>query len=750
MRDLLYLAKKFKGRIFFVGLLFSSAALAIFSAARPPQYSAHCSFQEAESKLNPSSGLSSALRLVNVSLEEKGALVAMQSETLMGRAIQKSGLQIWPKSGRELYLSNAMAQLKKECDPLEFSHTEGNLDSPLNFSITFTGPRTFDLFDERGASLGSGEVGVAAQVGGVQFTLAKKGMKKSYELTLHPLQAAIGKVRRQFAIRPDRQSPHLLHLSFSHSRRQAALTFLNELVLGYRQKLHDEHNAMMQKQLAYLKKRQAQVRGEYEAALAEHSSYLERSLKETGYLHLSQELSTLEKPRLELSSKQNARAVELKMWSALKPYDELLMGGKEQEGALTGKWRAAVASNQMGVESLTAQTFEGADLTSVTRLQEQVTQERAAHRAEIERLSGLKKRVQDPSFDVGALTDFFVDSVGRALVEKGSSMQLQLQDRANHSQKELDRLERLLQTQRILILDHVDRRISFLEEQWQNNGVTLAQLQSRALDLIKNEQELTAAQIQEIGGGMGHLPEKWRLENQIKVKRDFALQLVDGITQLTESKILENQFFRVESQLVDPPYAPPFPATIDPLFISAFSGLLGGSFCLGFLLLTAPLPVTSRFFSQRGDRWALRGQSDFFQALAYAIPTDQAVTLFAEGKKERQGKALAHLFAERGLKTLLVEIGEGEDSPEVEENLYWTANAQNSEKLNGPAFFAKLELWKKSFDVLLLSSPWSAAQCIHSPLKDHCSAVVVTIANETAREIDPLLEDTRTFFVLES
>ncbi|NGX46238.1 MAG: hypothetical protein K940chlam2_01425, partial [Chlamydiae bacterium] len=386
----------------------------------------------------------------------------------------------------------------------------------------------------------------------------------------------------------------------------------------------------------------------------------------------------------------------------------------------------------------------------VQRLQEQVTQERSGHRAEIEKLSSLKKRVQDPGFDVSALTDFFVDSVGRSLAEKGSEIQLQLLDSSNHSQKELKRLETTLQKQRELILDHVDKRVSFLQEQWESDGVTLARLQARALELIKNEQKLTAEQINEIGSGMGHLPQKWRLENQIKLKRDFALQMMDGITQLTESKILEHQFFRVESRLVDIPYAPPYPTTIDPIFISIFSGLLGGVLCLGFLLLRMPLPVTAHFFEEQQCRFARRWERDYFQTLAYGVPIDRSVTLFAQGGKDGGAKELAHLLAERGLKLLLVEIGLEEGSQEIEEGFFCLAREQNSETLNGPAFFAKLDLWKKSFDVVLLSSPWRVSQCIHSPLKDHCSALLVYVENETATEMKPLLQDARTFFILES
>ncbi len=170
------------------------------------------------------------------------------------------------------------------------------------------------------------------------------------------------------------------------------------------------------------------------------------------------------------------------------------------------------------------------------------------------------------------------DDLSQKIVQRATEIALQLADQTNHSERELIRLSAALATQKKFLQEHILKKIELLQIQRELTEQKMSHLKQIALELIQKEKKLIEEKLTEISSKMESLPQKWRLENELKFKKELMMQIIEGVTQLSESKVVNHHLFHIASKPLDPADAPPSPQSTHLLLYSTISGLLGAFF----------------------------------------------------------------------------------------------------------------------------------------------------------------------------
>src|SRR5262249_8043113 len=142
-----------------------------------------------------------------------------------------------------------------------------------------------------------------------------------YPLSIHPMMSVLKGLRSKLRIAPHKLDKNIIHLQFSASNRDQGAAFLNHLMLSYQDYLKQENDEICQMQLDYLNKRQHELTGYYDEALADHAAYLKENLEKNGFVGFTQEITTLSEPKNLYTSKLFDVDLELKrLREARKPF----------------------------------------------------------------------------------------------------------------------------------------------------------------------------------------------------------------------------------------------------------------------------------------------------------------------------------------------------------------------------------------------------------------------------------------------
>lgn len=213
----------------------------------------------------------------------------------------------------------------------------------------------------------------------------------------------------------------------------------------------------------------------------------------------------------------------------------------------------------------------------------------------LKQLLYLRDHIDNPECEFGSLASLAPDSITQEMVYKASQIELQLQDALNRSEKEHQRFREALALQRHCIANHLSHTIEMQKIRAELTKEKIASLQQLMLDLLKTEKRLIEKKLQELKEQMSDLPEKWHLENLLKLKTDLAKGMMEGLTHLTESKVLSRYLYNVESSPLDSPFSPLSPKPPRLLFFAFIGAFLGALFVYltGFVRdLIRGFPVT--------------------------------------------------------------------------------------------------------------------------------------------------------------
>ena len=684
--------------------------------------------------------------------------------------------------------------------------------------LQFEEGRGYKVFNAKKEEIKCAQIGDKVVLGALRFSLVKTpkniSYKKLYSLQISPWQPLVQSFLRKLQIKPIKQDKNVLQMTFVHTDRHLSALFLNQLMTVYVRHLKEENEQLADAQLAYLEKRQTELAAHLDRTLEEQTHYLQENLGESGFVGLKQEIDMLAIPKQAYTSKLFDMELELKRFEKKiadndkeqeeirsqdlakrkESLDEQQSPFEAQQHLLQNRLtaldvRAALFSPVREARADLKNDLQGINLETAQNLYVQYNNSLDAIQSQIRQLLFLRDQIHEPTFELSSLSSLLTDAVSQKMVEKASELSLMLHDKQNHSLREQERLKEGLTTQKNFLVQHIDQTVELNKEKEKLIDDKIASLQRVCVDLIENEKTLIKEKLKDLSARMGNLPDKWRLENQLQFKKELCMGIVEGISQLVESKNLHFQLFHVDSKPLDKAMAPlaPMPPhlCLFSMLVAFFSGSSLFAFHLGRGLLRG-LPLTLE--SMQANKLPVCGSLSSFSHVSFKelndrdLETLRRIDSYLEHKKKERvalvagtspdySHNLAKLLALQGKKVLLIQCAF--DAITTQENVpglyHFLEGSQGSapirkrehydflptggssrhatELLARPAFTKLLEEETKNYDVLLLfSSARPAFSEGHLYLK-LADTLVVTANHERLEDLKPYIESKRALFV---
>jgi len=720
-------------------VLFRAAAICfaltflIVLAISKPHYRATATFAQAPSQEEEFSSLRSVLKSMQGGGEGASAAGVMHSRHLLGEVVQEMGLQV-----ERVDQPRVPALLKRELggnpqsDRFVFRSVSYPEEKGLPFFITSLKGDKFEVRSAKKKLLCLGELGVPVSMESGSFTLTQLGkVKKRVAFVLHPERGAIQNLKKQLKIKVSKVDPTLLHLQYLGPNRETALGVLDTLMESFQSYLQKQHEELASSQIAYLRKREAELSQEFDQSLEEHARYLKEARTPEGFFGLCEEIEMLGQPKERYANRKHELDLQGKSWErdqlearAVHPWTE----GLEKRDDLD--WQKA----QWGPASaITPAEFSGLDLETAQQLYENTTKERDQFFACLREVEAIKKQLEDPSFSLSGLFQVLTDPASQKIIQQGTTLSFQIADHQNRTSKEIDRLRNALLEQRTLLSNHLSQKIDLLQLQVDLTERKMVALQGAASHLIGKEQELVDQKLEELAEKMGELPEKWQRESQLKFKRELVMQILEGLTTLSEGKVVNHHLFHIASKPLDLADAP---TRIEKPRLFAFAsmgGLVGG--CVFFVLsllraLYRGFPVSKEYLEDRGYTVLIDGEIadlEKLKQICFRVEPGEVVALFGS----KMGSSLANLCAENHLSTLRVEVGRDEERQVFENHHLISVKTLLDRELKN-----RLASWKTEFSCILfeIDSLDSAEALALAALADRS---IVSVAGKSESVLTP-------------
>jgi tyrosine-protein kinase Etk/Wzc len=362
----------------------------------------------------------------------------------------------------------------------------------------------------------------------------------------------------------------------------------------------------------------------------------------------------------------------------------------------------------------------------------------------------LQDQVLDPDFELTSLSSILTDSVSQDMIHRASQLALELRDNANHSYKDQERLKEALATQKKFLKIHVAQTIEMYKLRARLIEEKISSLQDAFLRLLETEKELIEDRLSAMQERMKALPVQWKKENELMLKRDLSVGMIEGLTHLAESKSIDYRLFNVESKPIDYAVLPYQPTPSYAFVLSLLSAFLAASLIyvkdiFSWISRGTPIsPESLRLFQVHSCGSFSQDENVLFEEMGDSDrETLRKLSHFVvSNKKKEEGIAvaligevqpvfsynLARLLGMRGLTVLVIECSGGLlTAAEQAEGLLQYLNGELSQppvhKLHGydyiPAgrympyavellskkqFSELVHQYKKSYDCILLSS----------------------------------------------
>lgn len=247
--------------------------------------------------------------------------------------------------------------------------------------------------------------------------------------------------------------------------------------------------------------------------------------------------------------------------------------------------RKRAVEENLSLRSSFNQELQGINLSTAQNLYVSYQNQLDAIQSKVRQLLYLRDQIHAPDFEVSSLGSLLEDAVGQSIVQKAADIALQLRDQKNRSIKEILRLKEALEMEKTFLIHHIDQTIELDKLRTKLVEERIGSLQKICLDLIHKEKQLVQEKLAEISVKMEDLPEKWKLENHLRFKKELSMGVIEGISKIVETKNLHYNLFYVDSKPIDAAYPPKRPQP-SRLFLMLFSvGLSSASLLFVFYLI---------------------------------------------------------------------------------------------------------------------------------------------------------------------
>lgn len=346
----------------------------------------------------------------------------------------------------------------------------------------------------------------------------------------------------------------------------------------------------------------------------------------------------------------------------------------EVEGKIT---QERLTHQQMG-----SKEFQGIDLATANQLYLNYSKSVNELEADILHHTFLLNQMQDPLFEISALSTVLQDPISRDIVAKASQLTLLLKDRDNRTQREIERAQAELALQRTFLIQHVKqtqellilRKGLFQDKMYSLQNTTLELIQQmisvlhqQIEDYVKSrrdnlEQErLSIAKQQGIlKGEMASLPEKWASEKMIEQHLEMTKKMIEKITEAVETKNIASNLDLSQSAPIDTAFPSVHPQRSKFLLLGVLGALIGAFGMTAWVLGQAmqngiPASSDNLHSLQRHFIGNLKNGVETLRRIATQLtPCSRALLLISSGPN--YAPELAQLIGKAGRKTLIIPI----------------------------------------------------------------------------------------------
>jgi len=284
----------------------------------------------------------------------------------------------------------------------------------------------------------------------------------------------------------------------------------------------------------------------------------------------------------------------------------------------------------------TSPEFEGINLTAANELYIQYCKELMQEESAVRQNLFIITQIESPDFEITSLSSVLRDPVSLNIIKDSSSLILSLKDQNNQSQKELERLQRELDLQRVFLTLHLKQMNQIVQVNQKLINEKILSLQNISLELIhqrislleenlrdyvqsrfenlEQEKEVINQHLEEINEEMAFLPKRRVHEQLIEQQLEVNMMMVQEIAKMVEGKNISHNLEVIQSAPIDkviPPIHPKKPGLFFyTLFGSFFGGLLGSVFVVGRALAKG-LPVSVTMLRSNGQNVAGSFSEDY-------------------------------------------------------------------------------------------------------------------------------------------
>ncbi|MBS0653807.1 MAG: hypothetical protein JSR39_09845 [Verrucomicrobia bacterium] len=262
-----------------------------------------------------------------------------------------------------------------------------------------------------------------------------------------------------------------------------------------------------------------------------------------------------------------------------------------------------ILQDNIALHASTAHEFEGLTLETAQRLYLDYNNQRDSLQAQLKQLVYLSEQLYQPQFELSSITTILSDPVTQGLVLQAGDTAVRLQDANNRSLREQDHLKETLHTQKSFISQHLLQVIELTKLRAKLTEDKIASLRKTTIGLLKQEKQLLQQQLDQISRKMEDLPEKWRRENVLLLKKELGMKMIEGLTHLMENKSIDRHLFQVGSKPFEYAIAPVNPKSPQLLKYALMGCILGAFGCYFFYLsrsLVKGMPVSHEMFLSSG------------------------------------------------------------------------------------------------------------------------------------------------------
>jgi len=219
------------------------------------------------------------------------------------------------------------------------------------------------------------------------------------------------------------------------------------------------------------------------------------------------------------------------------------------------------------------------------------------------------KQIDDPNFEICTLSTTLKDPISQQIIKKSVDLAVLIRDEEHHSNKEKERTQIALNTQKRFLKAHLYQTAELHRLQIEQLKKKILSLQAVILDLIherislyekqvkdfvvgqinniEQQRSLTRRFMNDINKTMSSLPEKWISEELMRQNVNMNKAITEELTRMSEKKNISHNLEIIRSSTVDAAYAPIVPKSPRLLIFGIIGAILGGVFSTSYFILNA-------------------------------------------------------------------------------------------------------------------------------------------------------------------